>query len=75
LRDGWNGLDEVNRRLEPLTGFQAKAVSGYVPGILLFGLTRGPRGFCAYGSGLLSLAPGLPEIAESDLRSFMEAGR
>ena len=25
-------LDEVNRRLEPLTGFQAKPVSGYVPG-------------------------------------------
>src|SRR5690242_3987737 len=24
-------LEEVNRFLEPLTGFQAKAVSGYVP--------------------------------------------
>src|SRR5580698_2941080 len=24
-------LDEVNRLLKPLTGFQAKAVSGYVP--------------------------------------------
>src|ERR1035438_10125045 len=24
-------LSEINRRLEPLTGFQAKAVSGYVP--------------------------------------------
>src|SRR6202167_5331974 len=34
-------LDEVNRRLQPLTGFQAKAVSGYVPGCVFFaGLRR-----------------------------------
>jgi phenylalanine-4-hydroxylase len=33
-------LDEVNRRLEPLTGFQAKAVSGYVPGFLFFDCLR-----------------------------------
>lgn len=29
-------LDEVNTFLEPLTGFQAKAVSGYVPTFLFF---------------------------------------
>src|SRR4051812_31645135 len=29
-------LDEVNRRLLPLTGFQARPVSGYVPGFLFF---------------------------------------
>ena len=29
-------LSEVNRRLKPLTGFQTKAVSGYVPGFLFF---------------------------------------
>ncbi len=29
-------LEEVNRFLEPLTGFQAKAVSGYVPTYLFF---------------------------------------
>jgi phenylalanine-4-hydroxylase len=29
-------LDEVNAFLEPLTGFQAKAVSGYVPTFLFF---------------------------------------
>lgn len=29
-------LEEVNRFLEPLTGFQAKAVSGYVPTFLFF---------------------------------------
>jgi phenylalanine-4-hydroxylase len=33
-------LDEVNRRLEPLTGFQAKPVSGYVPGFLFFDCLR-----------------------------------
>src|SRR5271154_4552897 len=33
-------LDEVNRRLEPLTGFQAKAVSGYVPRFLFFDCLR-----------------------------------
>ncbi|MFC2049382.1 phenylalanine 4-monooxygenase [Chlamydiota bacterium] len=29
-------LEEINRFLEPLTGFQAKAVSGYVPTYLFF---------------------------------------
>lgn len=29
-------LEEVNRFLEPLTGFKAKAVSGYVPAFLFF---------------------------------------
>src|SRR3954447_26534999 len=29
-------LEDVNRRLRPLTGFQAKPVSGYVPGFLFF---------------------------------------
>jgi len=29
-------LTDVNRRLQPLTGFQAKPVSGYVPGFLFF---------------------------------------
>lgn len=29
-------LEEINRFLEPLTGFQAKAVSGYVPASLFF---------------------------------------
>ncbi len=33
-------LDEVNARLRPLTGFQAKAVSGYVPGFLFFDCLR-----------------------------------
>jgi phenylalanine-4-hydroxylase len=33
-------LSEVNRRLEPLTGFQAKPVSGYVPGFLFFDCLR-----------------------------------
>jgi phenylalanine-4-hydroxylase len=33
-------LSEVNRRLEPLTGFQARAVSGYVPGYLFFDCLR-----------------------------------
>ncbi len=33
-------LEEVNRRLAPLTGFQAKAVSGYVPGFLFFDCLR-----------------------------------
>src|ERR1022692_5100097 len=33
-------LSEINRRLEPLTGFQAKAVSGYVPGFLFFDCLR-----------------------------------
>ncbi|HTP35569.1 MAG TPA: phenylalanine 4-monooxygenase [Candidatus Acidoferrales bacterium] len=33
-------LDEINRRLAPLTGFQAKAVSGYVPGFLFFDCLR-----------------------------------
>lgn len=29
-------LEEVNRFLKPITGFQAKAVSGYIPGHLFF---------------------------------------
>jgi len=33
-------LSEINRRLQPLTGFQAKAVSGYVPGFLFFDCLR-----------------------------------
>jgi phenylalanine-4-hydroxylase len=33
-------LAEVNRVLEPLTGFQARAVSGYVPGYLFFDCLR-----------------------------------
>ena len=33
-------LAEVNQRLKPLTGFQAKAVSGYVPGFLFFDCLR-----------------------------------
>ena len=33
-------LSEVNQRLRPLTGFQAKAVSGYVPGFLFFDCLR-----------------------------------
>ena len=33
-------LEEVNRRLAPLTGFQAKPVSGYVPGFLFFDCLR-----------------------------------
>ncbi len=33
-------LSEINRALQPLTGFQAKAVSGYVPGFLFFDCLR-----------------------------------
>src|SRR5579872_3709411 len=33
-------LSEVNARLQPLTGFQAKPVSGYVPGFLFFDCLR-----------------------------------
>jgi Biopterin-dependent aromatic amino acid hydroxylase len=33
-------LDEVNQRLRPLTGFQAKPVSGYVPPYLFFDCLR-----------------------------------
>jgi len=33
-------LSDINKRLEPLTGFQAKAVSGYVPGFLFFDCLR-----------------------------------
>lgn len=33
-------LADVNRRLRPLTGFQAKPVSGYVPGFLFFDCLR-----------------------------------
>jgi phenylalanine-4-hydroxylase len=33
-------LDDVNRFLRPLTGFQAKAVSGYIPAFLFFDSLR-----------------------------------
>ncbi len=33
-------LNEVNRTLQPLTGFQARAVSGYVPGYVFFDCLR-----------------------------------
>jgi phenylalanine-4-hydroxylase len=33
-------LSEINRRLQPLTGFQAKPVSGYVPGFVFFDCLR-----------------------------------
>lgn len=33
-------MDDVNKFLEPLTGFQAKAVSGYVPAFLFFDSLR-----------------------------------
>src|SRR5579864_5150718 len=33
-------LSEINQKLKPLTGFQAKAVSGYVPGFLFFDCLR-----------------------------------
>ncbi len=33
-------LQDVNRRLQPLTGFQTKPVSGYVPGFLFFDCLR-----------------------------------
>jgi phenylalanine-4-hydroxylase len=33
-------LEEVNRLLKPLTGFQAKAVSGYVPAFVFFDCLR-----------------------------------
>ena len=33
-------LSEINRRLKPLTGFQTRPVSGYVPGFLFFDCLR-----------------------------------
>jgi len=33
-------LEDINKRLQPLTGFQAKPVSGYVPGFLFFDCLR-----------------------------------
>jgi len=36
-------LEEVNRFLSPLTGFQAKAVSGYVPSFMFFDCLRNRR--------------------------------
>ncbi|MDX2191900.1 MAG: phenylalanine 4-monooxygenase [Gemmatimonadales bacterium] len=33
-------LEDINRFLDPLTGFRAKAVSGYVPGFLFFDCLR-----------------------------------
>jgi len=38
--DGVPRLSGVNCRLQPLTGFQAKPVSGYVPGFLFFDCLR-----------------------------------
>jgi len=39
-RDRVPRLSEINRRLQPLTGFQTKPVSGYVPGFLFFDCLR-----------------------------------
>ena len=36
-------LDEVNRFLQPLTGFRARAVSGYVPSYVFFDCLRRRR--------------------------------
>lgn len=36
-------LEDVNRFLKPLTGFQAKAVSGYIPAFLFFDCLRNRR--------------------------------
>src|SRR5579871_2509552 len=36
-------LEDVNRFLQPLTGFQAKAVSGYVPAFVFFDCLRNRR--------------------------------
>lgn len=36
-------LEEINRFLKPLTGFQAKAVSGYVPAFIFFDCLRARR--------------------------------
>src|ERR1700692_4958564 len=33
-------LDQINRFLRPLTGFEAKAVSGYIPAFLFFDCLR-----------------------------------
>jgi phenylalanine-4-hydroxylase len=33
-------LSQINRKLQPLTGFQAKPVSGYVPGFVFFDCLR-----------------------------------
>jgi phenylalanine-4-hydroxylase len=133
------GIGDYAERARRLTSIM-RAMSRFFWFTVEFGLMRGPRGICAYGSGLLSsygelehaiesdsvqryplqmewvinqgaeidhyqpllfivdsfdhlfelvgrfenwmregkldnVAPGLPEIAESDLRSFMEAGR
>src|SRR5450432_1417295 len=40
LSDRIPRLFEINQRLQPLTGFQAKPVSGYVPGFLFFDCLR-----------------------------------
>src|SRR5437868_1138245 len=140
-------LSAINQRLQPLTGFQAKPVSGYVPGFLFFDCLRRREfpttitirpadrmdylpepdifhdvaghvpmhterafadtlvrfGDCAHtavemtaaitdsfdqlfelvdrlerwmrAGKLDNVAPGLPDIAESDLRSFLDAAR
>jgi phenylalanine-4-hydroxylase len=38
--DGVPTLADINRKLKPLTGFQARPVSGYVPGFLFFDCLR-----------------------------------
>jgi phenylalanine-4-hydroxylase len=53
-------LQEVNRFLEPLTGFQAKAVSGYVPAFLFFDCLRNrmfPSTITIRGAGKLDYLP------------------
>ncbi|MEE9295320.1 MAG: phenylalanine 4-monooxygenase [Phycisphaerae bacterium] len=39
--DGVPRLEDINRFLEPLTGFSARAVSGYVPAYVFFDCLRG----------------------------------
>ena len=39
-RSAFPGLRNINRFLNPLTGFQAKAVSGYVPSFVFFDCLR-----------------------------------
>ena len=53
-------LAEVNRVLQPLTGFQARAVSGYVPSFLFFDCLRRrefPTTITIRPSGLLDYLP------------------
>jgi phenylalanine-4-hydroxylase len=53
-------LDDVNRFLKPLTGFQAKAVSGYIPAFLFFDCLRNrsfPTTITIRSSGKLDYLP------------------